>query len=231
MLVALIWLSISSNTRSLIGACAVGVISPLLGIAARATVVGRVQLTGTTRSIIALGILATAAYFTVLSPFGAIFETETFKSQVTNKSFINDKSDAVRLESLLSVITLDYEAPLGSGLGTGSTFASINGLMINPIDSGFFHSVNTFGFQFLTPYLITHIMALAFSLRLLISLGRTSPYFSYASGLTSALLVGIFSFYQFSPFLFTADSLLLGCAIGSSLFISHNVSRRHSAGS
>lgn len=216
VLVSVVGIALSSHARSLLVACFVGLAIPFVTEAARAISSHRPRQLLLVRSITVLAIAGslTFAAITILRNID-----KKLTEQVLSRGFFVDRSDTSRFDAMTRAATFDFANPLGFGVGAGSNYVPLTRFWMNPIDSGFFHAVVVLGYQFLIPYLILHGIALvcAFSNGLYRSEDRFD--FSLRSGLLAGLLVSLLSFYQASPFLFPADAMLTGAALGATISI------------
>jgi hypothetical protein len=208
-------LAISSNSRSLLIAYAVGSIIPLAIEVARVIFLRRSRGSLLGRSIF---LIALAAFFA----FGAItiegHNDEKFWEQIISKG-IYDDSDKARLEAVTRAATFDMENPIGFGVGAGSNFVQLSDFWMNPIDSGPFHAVTVLGYQFLIPYLMLYFIAIFRAFSTTLRRSGTRFDFSLRCGLFAAVSMGLFSFYQTAPFLFPPEALLSGAVLGASISI------------
>lgn len=215
-LVTVAGIALSSHARSLLVACFVGLAIPFVTEAARAISFKRPRQLLFIRSITLLTLATSLIFGTIIVLQNS---DAKFAEQIVAKDLFADQSDAGRLEAMTRAATFDFENPLGFGVGAGSNYVQLTSSWMNPIDSGFFQAVVVLGYQFLIPYLILHVIALigAFSN----SLYRPEDRFDFSlrSGLLAGLLVSLLSFYQASPFLFPADAMLTGAALGASISI------------
>ena len=218
-LVGVIGISLSSNTRSLLVACLVGIAIPLITEAARLISIKRLRQRIFLRSVTLL-ILASALIFTSISILQN--SDEKFTEQVLNKGFLVDQSDTGRINAVTRAATFDFTNPIGFGVGAGSNYVELTSAWMNPVDSVIFHAIVTLGYQFLIPYLVLHGIALVCAFSNSVHRSNDRLDFSLRSGLSAGLVTSLLSFYQASPLLFPADAMLTGAALGASISICRN---------
>lgn len=215
-LVSVVGIALSSNTRSLLAACLVGIAIPLITEAARAISFKRLRQLLFLRSVTFL-VLASTLIFTAITILQN--SDEKFTEQVLRKNFFVDQSDTGRIKAVTRAATFDFENPIGFGVGAGSNYVQLTSAWMNPIDSGIFHVIVALGYQFLIPYLILHGIAIVFAFSNSVHRSDDRLDFSLRSGLSAGLATSLLSFYQASPFLFPADAMLTGAALGASISI------------